>query len=48
VGIQEFALLDAKRAVRLVRARAHEWHIDPHKIGIVGHSAGANLAMNLS
>jgi acetyl esterase/lipase len=47
-GIQEIALLDAKRAVRLVRARAKEWHIDPHKIGIVGYSAGANLAMNLA
>jgi acetyl esterase/lipase len=47
-GIQEIALLDAKRAVRVVRARAKEWHIDPHKIGIVGYSAGANLAMNLA
>jgi acetyl esterase/lipase len=47
-GIQEIALLDAKRAVRLVRDRAKEWHIDPHKIGIVGYSAGANLAMNLA
>lgn len=47
-GIQAIAVLDAKRAVRTVRAHAKEWHIDPHKIGIVGYSAGANLAMNLA
>jgi hypothetical protein len=47
-GIQAITLLDAKRAVRLVRANAKEWNIDPHKIGIVGYSAGANLAMNLA
>jgi dienelactone hydrolase len=47
-GIQEIALLDAKRAVRMVRSQAKEWHIDPHKIGIVGYSAGANVAMNLA
>jgi dienelactone hydrolase len=48
VGIQEIALLDAKRAVRLVRARAQEWSLDPRKVGVVGYSAGANLAMNLA
>jgi acetyl esterase/lipase len=47
-GIMEIALLDAKRAVRLVRHRAAEWNLDPRKIGIVGYSAGANLAMNLA
>jgi acetyl esterase/lipase len=47
-GIQEIALLDAKRAVRLVRERAREWNIDSHQVGIVGYSAGANLAMNLA
>jgi acetyl esterase/lipase len=47
-GIQEITLLDAKRAMRLVRDRAKEWHIDPHKVGIAGYSAGANLAMNLA
>lgn len=46
--IQEVALLDGKRAVRLVRSRAAEWGIDPNKIGIVGYSAGANLAMNVA
>jgi acetyl esterase/lipase len=47
-GIQGIALLDAKRAVRMVRNRAKEWHLDPDRIGIVGYSAGANLAMNLA
>jgi acetyl esterase/lipase len=47
-GIQEITLLDAKRATRVVRDRAKEWHIDPHKVGIAGYSAGANLAMNLA
>lgn len=46
-GIQELALLDAERAVRLTRHRAAEWNLDPHKIGVAGYSAGANLAMNL-
>ena len=46
--IQQIALLDAQRAVRLVRQRASEWGLDPHRIGIVGYSAGANLAMNLA
>ena len=37
-------LLDAQRAVSLVRSRAGEWGIDPKKIGIVGFSAGGHLA----
>src|SRR5262245_39775325 len=47
-GIQALTLLDAKRAVRLVRHRASEWGIDPNQIGIAGYSAGGNLAMNLA
>jgi acetyl esterase/lipase len=31
---------DAYRAMRLVRSRAKEWNIDPHRIGILGFSAG--------
>jgi acetyl esterase/lipase len=37
--------LDAQRAVRLVRARAAEWGIDPGRIGMVGFSAGGHLAL---
>jgi acetyl esterase/lipase len=35
---------DANRAVRTIRARASEWGIDPHKIAIMGFSAGGHLA----
>ena len=34
---------DAQQAVRVVRARAQEWNIDPNKIGMMGFSAGAEL-----
>jgi acetyl esterase/lipase len=37
-------LQDAQRALRTVRARAREWHIDPQRIGIWGFSAGGHLA----
>lgn len=35
---------DAQRAIRLVRARAAEWQVDPQRIGIIGFSAGGHLA----
>jgi acetyl esterase/lipase len=38
-------LLDAQRALSLVRSQAEEWGIDPHRIGIVGFSAGGHLAV---
>lgn len=37
-------LQDAQRALRLVRARAKEWNIDPNRLGIWGFSAGGHLA----
>lgn len=40
-------LEDAARAVRLVRARAAEWKIDPQRVGIIGSSAGGHLASTL-
>jgi acetyl esterase/lipase len=36
------------RAVRLVRARASEWGIDPARVGVLGFSAGGHLASLLS
>jgi len=42
------ALEDAQRAVGLVRAHAEEWKIDPHRIGVLGFSAGGHLAAALS
>jgi hypothetical protein len=40
---QTDAVNDDLQSVRLVRAYAKEWNIDPHKIGIMGFSAGAEL-----
>lgn len=42
------ALEDGARAVRLVRQRAREWHIDPARIGLLGFSAGAFLGVDLA
>lgn len=36
-----YAAADTEEAVKLVRARAAEWHVDPKRVGIVGFSAGA-------
>jgi acetyl esterase/lipase len=41
-------LEDAQQAMRLTRAHASEWHIDPNRIGVIGFSAGAHLAVVLS
>jgi acetyl esterase/lipase len=38
------ALEDAQRTMGLLRLHAAEWHIDPHKIGVLGFSAGGHLA----
>jgi endo-1,4-beta-xylanase len=43
-NVQTNAVNDALQAIRLVRAHAKEWNIDPNKIGIMGFSAGAELA----
>jgi acetyl esterase/lipase len=37
-------MLDVLRALRLVRAKADEWKIDPHRVGVMGFSAGGHLA----
>jgi len=41
-------LQDAQRAMRLIRARAAELHIDPARLGIIGFSAGGHLAADLA
>ncbi len=42
------ALEDAQRAMGLVRLHAADWRIDPHKIGVLGFSAGGHLAAAIS
>ena len=41
-------LQDGQEAIRIVRRNAKEWGIDPHKIGIIGFSAGGHLASAVS
>lgn len=38
-------LADSRAAFALVRSRANQWHVDPNRVGIVGFSAGAMLAL---
>jgi len=42
------ALQDIQRALSLVRAHAAEWNIDPKRVGVMGFSAGGNLAAKAS
>ncbi len=41
-------LMDAQRAMSMIRANAANWHIDPSRIGVLGFSAGGHLAARLS
>jgi acetyl esterase/lipase len=42
------ALEDAQRTVGLVRFHAAEWQIDPHKVGVIGFSAGGHMVAAIS
>jgi acetyl esterase/lipase len=42
------ALEDAQRAMGLVRLHAAEWEIDPHRVGVLGFSAGGHLVAAIS
>jgi dienelactone hydrolase len=42
------ALQDAMDAMRLVRERATEWKVDPHRVGFLGFSAGAITTLSLA
>jgi acetyl esterase/lipase len=41
-------LMDAQKAMRIIRGNAAEWKINPDKIGVMGFSAGGHLASTLS
>ena len=45
---KEVPLLDAQRAIRMTRANAEAWNIDPGKVGVMGFSAGGHLASTVS
>jgi endo-1,4-beta-xylanase len=42
--VQDHAMADTRRALRLVRSRAGEWHLKADRVGILGFSAGGELA----
>ena len=42
------ALQDAQRTLGLVRQNAAQWHVDPHKVGVIGFSAGGHLVAAVS
>jgi acetyl esterase/lipase len=42
------ALQDAQRTLGLVRQHAAQWHVDRHKVGVIGFSAGGHLAAAIS
>jgi acetyl esterase/lipase len=47
-SISTQSLEDAQRTLRLVRSHAAQWHIDSHKIGVLGFSAGGYLVAEVS
>jgi endo-1,4-beta-xylanase len=42
--LEDHAMADTRRAIRLIRGRAAEWNLQPDRIGILGFSAGGELA----
>ncbi|MGH8290302.1 MAG: alpha/beta hydrolase [Steroidobacteraceae bacterium] len=48
LAIPTQALEDAQRTMGLVRLHAREWRIDPHKVGVLGFSAGGYLVAEIS
>jgi acetyl esterase/lipase len=45
---EDLATADGAEAVRLVRRDAAKWNVDPHRVGVLGFSAGAILTTNLA
>ncbi len=46
-GHADIPITDAKQAMRIIRAHAAEWHIDPNKVAVAGFSAGGHVASTL-
>lgn len=42
------ALLEAAEAMRLIRANADQWYVNPAQVAVLGFSAGGHLAANLA
>ena len=42
------ALMDAQRAMRIIRSNSNKWGVNPEKIGVLGFSAGGHLASTIS
>ena len=47
-GHPDIPVEDALAAIRMVREKARLWHVDPHRVGIMGFSAGGHLASTVS
>jgi endo-1,4-beta-xylanase len=43
--IEEHALMDVQRAIRMVRSRAKEWGVESGRVGVMGFSAGGEVAL---
>jgi acetyl esterase/lipase len=43
-SVEGHALADAHRAIRLVRSQSAQWQLDPQRVGVMGFSAGGELA----
>jgi acetyl esterase/lipase len=48
LAISTLALEDVQRTMGLIRFHASEWHIDTHKVGVLGFSAGGYLVAEIS
>jgi acetyl esterase/lipase len=44
-SVEKEAIGDMERAIRLVKSRAAEWNVDPERVGVMGFSAGGQLAV---
>ena len=42
--IEDHAMADTRRAIRMIRSRAKEWNVRPDRLGVLGFSAGGELA----